>query len=311
MNKKIKIIFMGTAGIGAPLLKALSQDARFEIPLVVTQKDMPAGRKMELQPSPIKVAAQSLGLSVFQPENINTPESLEALKLLGADFFIVMAYGQILKKEVFTMPRACLNVHVSLLPKYRGASPVQHAILAGEDETGISLMQIEEGLDTGPVFARATLKIESQDNTETVSHKLALLSAGKVPDLLMEIHSGALKSVSQNNEDATYCHKIEKSEGEIHWKDSAQDLERKVRGLYGWPSAYTKWNGKLLKIHQARAHEGKSEAPGKIYKEGSSIFVGTGRGALELLDVQLEGKKAMPIAEFVKGNGAFVGSVLS
>lgn len=310
--KKIKIIFIGTADIGTPLLKVLASDERFDVKLVITQTDKPAGRKMELQASPIKLKAVDLGLEVFQPDNINTKESIERIKKVKPDMIVLMAYGQILKKELLDIPEfGCINVHASILPKHRGASPIQQSLLHGDTETGISIMIMVEKMDAGPVYFISKFPIADEDNAVTLLGKLSDLTAKRTPEVLSEIVEDGLKPINQDNEKATYCQKIHKSDGNIDWKESADTISAKVRAFAGWPGTHTFWNEKRIKILSATPlpYFG-NEQPGTVSDYGGDIIVSCGKDALILNEVQMEGKKPQPISEFIKGYPDFVDSLI-
>jgi methionyl-tRNA formyltransferase len=312
LMEKIKIIFIGTDDIGAPLLEALNKDKRFKVALVITQVDKPAGRKMQLTAPPIKSKANELGLDVYQPYNINDADSLKKIKNAKADMIVLMAYGQILKKEILEMPvHGCINIHASILPKYRGASPIQQSLLRGDNETGISIMRMEEKMDTGPVFAMETIKLKDDDNAETLHKKLADLTASATPDILYEIANDELAPKPQDDEKATYCQKIHKTDGNLNWNETAKNLEAKVRAFAGWPGTFTFFNGSRIKILSAEAREYNEEGPdGTVVRQGNDIMVTARRGALLLKQIQMEGKNPQPVNEFIKGHPDFVGSVL-
>jgi len=312
MPTKIPILFIGTGAIGVPMLRALAADKRFDVRLVVSQPDKPAGRKMELTPPPIKIAAQELGLPVFQPAKINIPETLDELRKYKPEMIVLMAYGKILKKELLDIPpKGCINVHASLLPYHRGASPIQDCLLTGDKKTGISIMRMDEGMDTGPVYATSEIPIADDDNAITLSEKLANLTATKTPDVLAEIDSGKLKPKPQDDSKSTLCTLIKKEDGEIKWSEPAETILKKIRAYAGWPGTHTFWNGKRLKILNAkRGNEGTKEQSGTVIQKDGDILVATGEGTIELLMVQMEGKKAQPIDEFVRGYKDFVGSKL-
>jgi methionyl-tRNA formyltransferase len=306
--KKIPLVFIGTADIGAPLLKALATDPRFEVKLVVSQPDKPAGRKLELTPSAIKAEAIKLGLEVYTPDKFNTPETLAILQKLKPQMIVLMAYGKIIKKAILDLPPlGCINVHASLLPRHRGASPIQNCLLAGDKKTGISIMRMAEGMDTGPVYAMFEFPIKDEDNAETVWTKIAKLTAEKTPDSLIKIADGKLKAKPQDDPKSTLCAKIEKTDGEINWSEPAETILRKIRAYAGWPGTYTFWSGKRLKILEASATTEKPMGqPGTI----NGDRVASGQGSIILKTVQLEGKKAQPIEEFAKGQKGFEGSLL-
>jgi methionyl-tRNA formyltransferase len=312
MTNKLPIVFIGTADIGAPLLRALSADKRFEIKLVISQPDKPAGRKLELAPSAIKTEALKLGLPVFTPEKFNTTETFEKIQALNPQTIVLMAYGKILKKAILDLPPlGCINIHASLLPRHRGASPIQDCLLSGDRKTGISLMRMAEGMDTGPVYAAFEFPISDEDNAETVWDKISTLTAQKTPDILLKIAEGKLKPKPQDDSKATLCAKIEKTDGEIQWSEPAETILRKIRAYAGWPGTYTFWNEKRLKILKARASDiSPTHKPGTVALKEGRVLVATGKGAIELLNIQIEGKKAQPIDEFIKGQASFPDSPL-
>lgn len=310
--EKIKIIFIGTADIGSPLLQSLAEDDRFEVSLVITQIDKPAGRKMELKESPIKQKAHELGIEVFQPDDINSSESMARIGKTKADMIVLMAYGQILKSEILDMPEyGCINVHASLLPKHRGASPIQQSLLHGDEETGISIMKMVEKMDAGPVFATSKIPIADDDNAVMLHDKLAKLTAKKTPDVLYEIVVDGLEAHHQDHQRATYCQKIHKADGAIDWSEPAETIAAKVRAFAGWPGTHTFWDGRRIKILSAKpyAYDG-TESPGTVIRQGNAVLVVCKKDALLLEEVQMEGKNPQPISEFIKGYEGFVGSVV-
>lgn len=309
--KKIRLLYLATAPIAMPLLRSLAGDERFEVALVITGPDRPAGRAMKLTPPEIKTAAVSLGLPVFQPENVNAPETAERFRREAPDLAVVFAYGQILSQSLLDIPHSgCVNVHCSLLPKYRGASPIQAALLAGETETGISLMKMEASMDTGPVYDQATLPIDSDDDALTLRDKLADFSAEKTPDVLALIAAGQLPPRPQNHPEATHCKKISKEDGHIHWEEPAEMIARRIRAYAGWPGTYALWKDKRLKILKVQAID-EPGAIGLVRKADGRVLVGTGNGSIALLSVQPEGKAVQSIDEFIKGHAGFCGEHLN
>ena len=341
----IKLIFTATGNVAVNLLKSLHHDSRFEILLVVTGTDKPMGRKMELQPNLIKKTALELGLKVFQPENIKSPEAIEQLKSADPDLMLVMAYGQILSQEVLDVPTInSLNVHASLLPKYRGASPIQSAILNGEPKTGITLMKMVKQMDAGAMYQHFEIPI-TNDTTASLEEKLANLAAEKIPDTLVKVAEGKLTPIEQNEAEATYVTKISKADGQIDWNEPAEVIERKIRAFNPWPSTYTFFKRKRLKIlsasvlykrsiHHVAVDDdagwaGKGEPPtqrnltsfeldeedlgepGQVVEKNGKVGVATGKGLLLLSEVQLEGKKPQTMKEFLNGNGEFIGANLA
>ncbi len=312
MNK-IKIIFAGTAEISTPLLRSLTKDDRFEISLVITQMDKPAGRKMELTPSPVKTVAEELNLEIYQPQDINSSESIGLIRENNSAAILVMAYGQIFSNEVLTITKnGCINVHASLLPKYRGASPIQCSIRNLENETGISLMKMDEKMDEGNVYSQFSIPIEADDNSITLETKLAHLTSQRIPDALYVALHGNTKPIPQDDSKATYCHKITKADGLIDWNEDAKQIEARIRAFTGWPSTYTFFNGKSLKIIEGRYQkiEGENE-PGTVFKADNSVTITAKNGAILPTHVQMEGKKVQNINDFINGNPDFINSKLT
>ncbi len=306
-----RLIFMGTPHFAVPVLKALI--GRYEIASVVTQPDRRAKRGRKLEASPVKVVALAHDLPVLQPPSLRRPDAAAELRALAPDVIVVVAYGQILRAEVLNIPpRGCINVHASLLPKYRGAAPVSAAILAGEEETGVTIMLMDEGMDTGPILSQATCPISSQDTRESLSARLAQLGADLVVDNLPCWLAGGVEPRPQDHSQATYCRIIAKEDGLIDWCRSAVEIWRRSRAYYPWPSTYTYWRGKLLKVLRAEAlpHWSGKEDPGRVMALDEGLAVATGEGALLLGEVQLAGKRAVSAQDFARGQRGFVGSVL-
>lgn len=309
----MKIVFMGTPDFAVGALEALVE-AGHEVVAVVTQPDKPKGRGKEMQQTPVKTCAIKHNIEVFQPVKIKTPEAVEVLKQYGADLFVVAAFGQILSKEILDMPKfGCVNIHASLLPKYRGAAPIQWAILDGEKETGVTIMQMNEGLDTGDMLAKVTVPIEDTDTGESLFDKLAEAGAKLLIETIPQIEAGTIKPEVQDDSLSTYAKMIKKEMGLIDWKKEAVVLERLVRGMNSWPSAYTYLNGKTLKIWEASVETStKTEALGSVVEvTKNAIKVQTGKDLLVLKQIQLEGKKRMDVAAFLLGykieNGTILG----
>lgn len=311
MNQ-LSVIFIGTGEIGADLIKSLNKDDRFNIELVITKPDKPAGRKMKIMPSPIKTAALDLGLKIYQPENVNSDESLKKIKNINPDMIILMAYGQILGRKLLGIPKfGCINIHASLLPKYRGASPIQQSLLNHDSVTGISIMEMEEKMDTGPVFEMFKIQISDEDDSITISDKLGKLAAEKAPDVLTAIAEHRAEVKTQDNSIATYCKKITKSDGKINWSERANIIEKKIRAFTGWPGSFTFWNKKRLKVLSAKTYNYPGEEPpGKVIRKNHDVIVMAGHNAIKLMEVQLEGRNAQSIDEFIKGYTNFIGSQL-
>jgi methionyl-tRNA formyltransferase len=309
-----KIVFMGTPEFAVPVLEALIQTQH--VVGVVTQPDRPAGRGQEMRPSPVKVLAQAHDLPLYQPASLRQPESIEPLQSWQPDAIVVAAFGQILRPHVLQLPPlGCINVHASLLPRWRGASPIQHAILAGDEETGISLMQMDEGLDTGPVYARRAIAIEPRETAQTLHDRLAQLGGKMIGDCLGPILQGETTATPQDDEASTYAPLIKKEDGRLDWTESTVALDRRVRAMTPWPGAFTRWGGRLLKVLEARPFRDVDEtrrmpAPGTVWQDDERVLVATGQGALHLLQVQLAGKRATSVADFVNGHPDFIGASL-
>lgn len=306
-----RLLFMGTPDFAVPVLKALI--GRYEIVGVVTQPDRQAGRGRKVEASPVKVVALGHGLPVLQPSSLRRPGAVAELKALAPEVMVVAAFGQILPPEVLAIPpKGCLNVHASLLPKYRGAAPIAAAILAGEEETGVTIMLMDEGMDTGPILAQATCAISPQDTRGLLSARLAELGADLLMDTLPRWLAGEIVPRPQDHSQATYCRIISKEDGRIDWSQSAVEIWRRSRAYYPWPSTYTYWRGKLLKVLRAEAlpHWSGEGEPGQVMALDEGLAVSTGEGVLLLKEVQLAGKGALTAEDFARGQRDFVGSVL-
>ncbi len=299
----MRIVFMGTPDFAVGALEALVE-AGHQVAAVVTQPDKPKGRGKEMQVTPVKACALKHNIPVFQPARVKTPEAVETLRGYEAQLFVVAAFGQILSKEILDMPEfGCINIHASLLPKYRGAAPIQWAIIEGEKETGITLMQMDEGLDTGDMLAKCVVPIEDRDTGETLFSKLAAAGAKLLVDTLPQIEAGSIRPQPQRDEESCYAGMIKKEMGLLDWSQPALKLERLVRGLNSWPSAFTRLNGKTLKIWEAAVEEKNTEKePGTVAEvTREAVKVQTKEGLLVLKSVQLEGKKRMDVKDFLLG----------
>lgn len=324
----MKVIFMGTPDFAVGALEALLT-AGHEVTAVVTQPDKQKGRDRKLQFSPVKECAVAHGLTVLQPARIKAPEAVEELKKYEADIFVVAAFGQILSKEILEMPKfGCINIHASLLPKYRGASPIQYAVLNGDDVTGVTIMQMNEGMDTGDILTMKAIPVEKDDTGGSLFEKLSVLGAELLVKTLPKIEAGEIIPVKQQEEDATHVRMLRKEMGRIDWEKDADVLERLVRGMNPWPSAYCGFRGKSLKIWKAevsfgeqkeesgyaglfRHSENREAEPGEVLLvTKDSICVQTGKGVLVLKEVQLEGKKRMPVQNFLLGCQVKAGEIL-
>lgn len=308
----MKVIFAGTPDFAAAALKAIAA-AGFEIPLVLTQPDRPKGRGMQLAPSPVKQAALELGLRVAQPEKLrNNAEALQMLKEVEADVMVVAAYGLILPQDVLDTPRhGCLNIHASLLPRWRGAAPIQRAIEAGDAETGVCIMQMDIGLDTGDVVSEHRYTIQPTDTANEVHDALMNLGAAAIVADLQQLKAESrLKSVKQPEEGVTYAQKLSKEEARIDWNESAAVIERKIRAFNPVPAAWVEYQGKPMKIWRAEAVAQQGRAGEVLSCSADGLVVACGENALKITELQPSGSKRMPIAAFAAGHKIEVGTVL-
>jgi methionyl-tRNA formyltransferase len=306
-----RVVFMGTPAFALPSLERLAEN--YDVVTVVTQPDRPAGRKRRLTPPPVKEAALARGLPLWQPPTLRAPAAVTHLRALAPDLIVVVAFGQILRANVLEIPpHGCLNVHGSLLPKYRGAAPVPAAILAGEAETGVTLMRMDEGMDTGPIMAQATCAIGPDDTTTSLADRLCRLGADLLVETLPRWLAGKIVPRPQDESQATYCRTIAKSDGWLDWGLPAEVLARQVRAYIPWPTAFTSWQGRPLKVLRALPLPDWRGAgqPGQAIALDDGMGAVTGQGALQLLEVQLAGKRAMEMGDFLRGQRGFAGSVL-
>lgn len=301
----MKIIFMGTPDFSVGALESIIA-AGHEVTLVVTQPDKPKGRSGQMQFSPVKECALKHGIPVFQPERIKRPEAVEELKKYEAEMFVVVAFGQMLSQEILDMPKyGCINIHASLLPNYRGCAPINWCIINGEKETGVTIMQMNIGCDTGDMLLKSVVPIDTKETAETLFDKLAIEGAKLIVEAIPKIESGELVPEKQDeSEFKFYARMMDKALGEIDWKKPAVEIERLVRGLNSWPSAFTHVQGKTLKIWDSDVIcEETTHTPGEIiavYKD--SFDVACGEGVLRINELQLEGKKRMDTKSFLLGN---------
>lgn len=318
----MKIVYMGTPDFAVGALQALIA-AGHQVAAVVTQPDKPKGRGKEMQMTPVKNCALRYDIPVFQPVKVKTPEAVETLRGYGADVFVVAAFGQILSEEILTMPRyGCINIHASLLPKYRGSAPIQRVILDGEKETGVTIMQMDNGIDTGDMLLQSVVPISEKETGDSLHDKLADEGAKLIVEALRKLEAGELVPRKQNDEESCYAKMLDKSMGKIDWQQSAVRIERLVRGLNSWPSAYTSFHGKTLKIwecdvvsdgqeQKAVSHKISETLPGTVTAvEKDAFYVQTGEGILKVTQVQLEGKKRMEVRAFLLGCQMSVGELL-
>lgn len=308
----MKIVFMGTPDFAAGALKSLIE-AGHEITAVVTQPDKAKGRSQELLPPPVKVVALEHGIPVLQPVRIKRPEEVEKLKQYPADIYVVAAFGQILSQEILDIPEfGCLNIHASLLPKYRGASPIQHVIIDGEEKTGITIMQMDAGLDTGDMLYQKEIVISPKDTYASLHDKLMVLGGEAIVEALPLLEQGKLVPRKQEDALSCYAHMIDKTMGELDFTKSAEILDRLIRGLNPWPSAYTTYHGKQLKVWEAEPVKSpKAGKPGEILAvEKDAVLVAAGSGALRITSLQLSGKKRMSAHDFLLGVRMTPGEIL-
>ena len=308
----MKIIFMGTPDFSVGTFEALVE-AGHEVVLAVTQPDKPKGRGKEMQFTPVKECAMKYNIPVFQPRRVREPECIEELRKYDADIMVVVAFGQILPKEILEMtPYGCVNVHASLLPKYRGAAPIQWAIIDGEEVTGVTTMQMNEGLDTGDMLLKVEIPIEAKETGGSLFDKLSEAGAKLCVETLEKLEKKEITPIPQGDTTTSYAKMLDKQAGNIDWTKSAVEIERLIRGLTPWPSAYTNWNGKVMKIWDAQAIEGTSDVPfGTIAEvDKEAFYVQTGNGFLKVCELQIPGKKRMDAAAFMRGYQVKAGEVL-
>lgn len=299
----MKIVFMGTPDFSVNALENIVK-AGHDVVGVITQPDKPKGRGGKMQYTPVKEKALELGLDVYQPQRVKETEFIEKLKEMNPDAIVVIAFGQILPKAILDMPKyGCINVHASLLPKYRGAAPIQWSVIDGEKETGVTTMYMNEGLDTGDIIDKVVVPIDKKETGGSLFDKLAIEGGKLILKTLIELENGTVVRTPQDDSKSNYAGMINKQLGKIDFNKSANEIERLIRGLNPWPSAYTKMDGKTLKIWDADVDDSENDsAPGTITEVGKDfIRVATGKGSLKILELQLEGKKRMKTRDFLNG----------
>lgn len=307
----MRVIFMGTPEFSVGTLEALAA-AGHEVVLAVTQPDKPKGRGKSVQFPAVKEAALAHGIPVFQPKRVREAECIEKLRGYQADVIVVVAFGQILPKEILEMTRyGCINVHASLLPKYRGAAPIQWAVIDGEPISGVTTMQMDEGLDTGDMLMKTEIVLDSRETGGSLHDKLAEAGAKLCVETLKGLEEGSVTPEKQGESPTAYARMLDKKLGKIDWTDPAVKIERLVRGLNPWPSAYTMWGEKTMKIWEARTDQGDTDAaPGTVVRVDKDSFdVQTGDGILKILALQIPGKKRMEAAAFLRGYSIELGTI--
>lgn len=297
----IKIVYFGTPSFAVLPLKKLALHPEFEVISVITQPDKPVGRKKIMTPPPIKEAAEKLGIKIYQPKNKKKLEKI-VKTLPEVDFFIVIAYGMIFQKELLDIPKiAAINVHASLLPKYRGASPIQEALLNGNKETGISIIKMNKELDAGKIYLIRRIQIKDEENAESLSKRISELSANILPHVLKDIKDGILTPVPQAA-NPTFCRKIQKNDGKINWKtQTAEEIKNMIRAYTPWPSVFCEFKNKKLKILETEIEKNDKIKPGKFIFEGKILKIGTKKYTLLPKKLQLEGKNKIDVKAFVNG----------
>jgi methionyl-tRNA formyltransferase len=306
----MRIVFIGTGEIGVPTLRALLH-SEHEVVAVVTQPDKPVGREQSIEPPPIKKAligrARPPGAPILQPGRIKDPQTIGEIRRLTPDVIVVVAYGQILPSDVLEIPRlACLNLHASLLPRWRGAAPVQAAIAAGDCETGITVMFMDEGLDTGDILLQRSVEIRPTETAGSMHDRLAQIAPEALLESLRLLAAGNAPRITQENARATYAPKLKREHGQIDWSESAEAIERKIRAYNPWPGAFMKVDRQNLKVFSASVVDFNGQS-GEVLRSDKDLIVAAGKGALSLAEVQLEGKRRMTAGEFLRGHAALLG----
>ncbi len=312
MKTKPGLIFMGTPEFALPSLAALHRE-QYPILCVVTQPDRPKGRRCRLAPPPVKVLAEKKGYPVFQVQSLKDSAALEKIRSLRPDAIVVVAFGALLPKVLLEIPPGgAINVHASLLPRYRGPAPIQWAVINGDKETGVTAMQMDEGLDTGDILGTAVTPILKEETAETLHDRLSRMGAALLVETLEKMTAGALTPVSQDPTRATYAPLLKKSDGRIDWSLPAEALERRIRGLIPWPGAFTHWQGKPLRIFKAVVEPMRQgKPPGTVLESEGVLKVASGADALCILEVQAASGKRMASGDFLRGNRVPAGTVLS
>jgi methionyl-tRNA formyltransferase len=318
MKNKLKIILAGTPDFAVPTLKALLADADFDIVAVITQEDKPVGRKQIMTPPPVKVVAQENNLKIFQPAKIKDIKN--EIAELKPDFIVVIAYGKLLPPVILDIPKyGCINIHASLLPRWRGAAVIQAPILAGDRETGVTIMKMDAGLDTGPIIAQMKVNVLPNETAETLHDELAKLGAMILPETLKAFARGEMELKLQDEKQVTYARELKKENGKIDWTKPAIEIERMVRAFTPWPGSYTKFeirnlklekSIKIIKVEKDILLVNKYKI-GEIFLADKKLAIQTGDGALIIKKLQLEGGKPLSAEEFLRGHADFIGNILT
>ena len=297
----MKVVFMGTPDFSVPALEKIAQ--HHQVQAVVTQQDRPKGRGHKMQYTPVKEKALELNIPVFQPDKVKNPEFVDILKEMNPDVIVVIAFGQILSKEILDLPKyGCINVHASLLPEYRGAAPIQWAVIDGKKESGVTTMYMAEGLDTGDIIDKKVIELDKKETGGSLFDRLSLIGGDLILETLKHLEDGTAKRIPQDDEKSSYAGKITKELGHIDFTKSAVEIEQLIRGLNPWPSAFTHIDDKTLKIWDADViNEPVKEEPGTIISTNKTLKVATGDGYLDIKELQLAGKKRMDIVSFLNG----------
>ena len=297
----MKILFMGTPEFAVPSLEALVKNG-YDISAVFTKPDKPQGRKQIIVPTPVKAYAEENSIKVYQPEKLKTDETFNIIKEINPDLIVVVAYGKILPKNIIDFPKyGCINVHGSLLPKYRGAAPIQWSIINGDKTTGITTMFMNEGLDTGDILLQTKIFINDEDTSDDLKKKMSVIGAETLIKTIEQLQAGTLTPIKQDDSQATLSPPLDKITGDIDWNKTAQEVHNLVRGSNSWPIAHTILRGKRFKVYKSRVSKPRPSYPGKVLSV-NPLIVGCGNNTtLELLEVQIEGKKRMPAADFARG----------
>ncbi|MEK7829288.1 MAG: methionyl-tRNA formyltransferase [Deltaproteobacteria bacterium] len=302
MDKKLRIVFMGTPEFAVPSLRALIEVGE-NVVAIITQPDKPKGRGKKLTTPPVREAALKYNIPVFQPEKIKDEPFITAIRNFSPDVISVVAYGKILPKAILDIPpKGCINVHASILPKYRGAAPINWAIINGEKETGITTMLLDEGMDTGDMLLTEKVEIRNDDTASSLHDRLKYIGADLLIKTIKGIKSETIRPIPQDDSQATYAPMLKKEDGRIDWTMKTEEIKNLIRGLNPWPGAYTRWDGKQIKIFKAEVEAGVKEEPGTVINISTEgIFVATGKGILLIKELQPENKNRMTASEFIKG----------